>query len=697
MERLCKVLVSSSAWAAQERKTLVRVDAASYLRGCVDKDMVVTEPEVPATPDVVDEESPEPAPYEPARWICPQRLALRQRQALSSCLAWRPGTYRQTASTAAGVCLRFATDADEIALELRLGEESQVARALLREVSEDDPARGINGVSAVCDGRALGSVDPVPVGHALTWTKDTEGMLLASFSLRDPAFDPGTLTLTIPGLGARHEVTIWLPCLRSCEVGDLWCDGTYIEALPERKTLVVLGDDQALGLGATGAQGTWAALLAEQLGLDLVNQSVASQVFQPTALPEAGAVPGEVTAVVIDLGSAYARERCGENEVARDVRASLSGIRRLWPQACVVAVTPAWDEDELQGAQRLSCWREVPQLIAQAARRVGVTCVDGHKLADAGSSALREGTSLLTPEAHEQIAARLAVAVQIARDEATREQGDLRDAALQVLAGAGVSAVPLAEMVRQGSGEVLFAHKGCVLVRSVNATQMLYAPNHELGRDVCALLCERRAIELWATDAGAGSGDPDDEPEDLASTLGKTLGLDRVEPQNLCVYEHVLPVPVDPARAAHIRQLDASYADGVIRLGGIDGLLTDAYVEQALEERYCLGAVVENTDGRGGVTPSLVGFVCADARGRMSLAEVRRGHRKEGWDVALEAALINSLLTQGIVPWVTVQPSRKAVLARLRKLGLTILPATDHCVLSATAYEEYPLVPEGRS
>ena len=58
MERLCKVLVSSSAWAAQERQTLVRADAAAFLRGCVDKDIVVTKPEALET--VEAPEAPEP-------------------------------------------------------------------------------------------------------------------------------------------------------------------------------------------------------------------------------------------------------------------------------------------------------------------------------------------------------------------------------------------------------------------------------------------------------------------------------------------------------------------------------------------------------------------------------------------------------------------------------------------------------------
>lgn len=324
-------------------------------------------------------------------WVRPCRVDAAQARALESCMAWHPGLYRSMARTTAGVCLRFATDGSEVALAVRVEDEPRATAAILQPLDKGR-RREHDGLSVMVDGRVVGCEMPRPLPRPLSWVDGGDGMRVLSFSLEERD-GRGTGTMAIPGLGARHEACVWLPMLRGCAVREVWCDGTYVEPLPSRGRLLVLGDGIAQGFCADDPLLAWPTLLAEGMGLDVVNQSIEGEVFQPSMM--LGAAVEDVRLVVVALGLQYRREACAMLLVKQDARAYLREVRRRYDGVRVVVVTPFGRNDDVSGAIRAT------------ARSLGIEVVDGSRLLSQTDLVFADD---VYPAAagHAQIAARLA-------------------------------------------------------------------------------------------------------------------------------------------------------------------------------------------------------------------------------------------------------------------------------------------------
>gem|GEM_PF-293599 len=346
-------------------------------------------------------------------WVRPSRFNPAQFLALTSCMAWHPGLYRQMANTTAGICLRFATDATEVALAVRYDDEPSGTAAVLDNIPQRAEAKRqqaetdlqlvydlrdysvehgpYDGFSVVVDGRPLGASFP------------QAGVLRAS--LRDPREDTGDGVVALPGLGQRHEVTIWLPCLRGCTMREIWTNGTYVEPLGKRHRMLVLGDSVGQGFCSGDPALAWPALVADQLGLELVNQSLGGQVFQPTALIAADM--DDVEHIVVELGLNYRWERCSPTVVKQDVRGVLFELSKRWSKAHLWVLTPIWFNQKSSPVIKGSCYDLVAQIIGDAARRYGATLVDGSRLMDHSSALFEDGVVHPGAKGHEQMAQRL--------------------------------------------------------------------------------------------------------------------------------------------------------------------------------------------------------------------------------------------------------------------------------------------------
>ncbi|MBR3318271.1 MAG: SGNH/GDSL hydrolase family protein [Atopobiaceae bacterium] len=363
---LFEVLTSASSHAEAARALLYCAKASPFVRGAV----------------TVENES--------AGWVRPHRVDYAQARALESCLAWHPGLYRSMARTTAGVCVRFATDGAEVALAVRMDDEPRGTAEVLGPLDRGR-RRAHDGLSVVVDGRVLGCGMPRTLTRPLPWIENTHDMGILSFEL-EKGDERGTGTMAIPGLGARHEVCIWLPCLRGCAVRELWSDGTYVEPLEARGSLLVLGDGVGQGFCADDPLLAWPTLLAEGLDFDVINQSIAGQVFQPSMLM--GASIQGVELVVIALGTRYRRETCAMTQVKQDVRAFLREVVRRYENARVVVVTPYGRNDTFSS------------VIRRAARDANVEVVDGHGLFSSEDLVFADEVHP-TSSGHAQIAARL--------------------------------------------------------------------------------------------------------------------------------------------------------------------------------------------------------------------------------------------------------------------------------------------------
>lgn len=623
----------------RDRELLTHVDAADLLHGCV----------------AVERE---------AGWARPLRFMPRQLRVLESCMAWHPGLFLQMARTTAGVCLRFRTDATEVALSFRPDPVSPWMRARLRAAGSAGPDGSWDGVSCDVDGRHLPCPRPTLLEHGISGVPGLSGASVVTFSLEESGEAPEEGLRVLPGFGRMREVTLWLPCLTGCVVRDVWCDGMTIEPVKTAGELLVLGDDSAQGLLAGDPGLAWPALLAKRLGLDLLDQGLAGQVFQQgTALPLASRpAPARV---VVAYGSNYRHEACSASRTQREAAGFLAEVTRLWPEIPCQVMTPLWHDEGRSPSHAHSCFSEVPYLVCRAAApHPQISVVDGLTLMDASPSLLADGDH---PNARgsSEIAMRSLASMIIS--ETPRESLSARAAAL--LEDAPARAFPLRECLRRGIGEVLFAHEGCVILRTPDANQYVFSPDHELGRAAIALLLEPTLVTVC-------------EPG-FERDVRELLGLDLVEPYHLVVYERERRLKVSKTRAAHIRVLDESYAEAVHEHYGFPQFVDEAEVRRRLAAGTILGAF-EGDD--------LVGFVGEHQEGSIGMLEVFAGHRGKGWGEALAATKANEMLSRGYTPWTEIYPYNKASLRIHEKLGFTVYPATDQCFVSRSVSKPAPTV-----
>ena len=234
-----------------------------------------------------------------------------QLRVLGSCQAWHPGLFRQMARTSSGITLEFETDSSEIIVELKLDSEPKgtreildIARALRRGRSHDEICQSPStqhawdGIGIDIDGRQLPVFLPAPKDECF------------SFLLEDPKDAPLEGSVQLPMFGGTHQVRIHLPLLRSVLVGKVWGNGSFITPwhhdLPH---LLMLGDSVAQGFICGDPRLNYPRLLADDLHMQLINQSIGGQVFQPGLL-WGMAAHIDPKLIIVDLGDNYRYEPC---------------------------------------------------------------------------------------------------------------------------------------------------------------------------------------------------------------------------------------------------------------------------------------------------------------------------------------------------------------------------------------------------
>lgn len=567
-------------------------------------------------------------------WVRPLRVTEAQLRALGSVRAWHPGVFRQMAACTSGVRLELETDSTRLRVELALASVPRATTATLRDVAshtgcEAPPA---DVVSVDVDGRHLG---PFRVGE-----KDALEVDLAEA-------EPGA-PVPLPGMGPRRRVRVWLPCLVPCSVREVTGDGTLIEPAPPRPTLLVLGDSIAQGYVASDPARTWPALLADHLGLDLVNQGIAAQVFQPGSLAD---LPRrlEAAAVVVELGDNYRFEACSAGAVARDVRSFLDEVAAAWPDAPTWVLTTPPHTELLYPTHPRSCVAEVDRLIEEAARRHAQmrlvradALLDRHLL----PQLLADGSDHPGDPGQLMIADRLSFVADATR-AGTPER---RRRALGALADAGEEALPVRDALAERGFEPSLAEGGAVIADGPFGTRLLWASDRALVRRALACLgpadvtcvCGSRSVAREAARAARGTA----------------------RPCHLVVWKgDELPAP-DPS--CDVRPLTAAYAGAVRERYSHPEYLAPGELEALLAEGRVLGGFEQ---GR------LVGFVGEHPQGSMGMLEVFEEARGRGWGRTLAQAKMRQAVLAGRVPWAEVWPGNEASLALVTSLGFEVLPA----------------------
>ncbi|WP_148138347.1 GDSL-type esterase/lipase family protein [Olsenella sp. HMSC062G07] len=576
-------------------------------------------------------------------WLWPLRFSASQLRALGSVRAWHPGLYRAMARTTAGICLEFVTDASQMSLELAPDGEPPATRAVLDYVPKrpGEPAPSSHdGIAVEVDG---GPADLLP----LTRQRSTVDFWVQG---RQESADGA---VQLPGLGRTHQVRVWLPCLRGCQIRALRGNGTLIEPVAARRQLLVLGDSIAQGFVCDDPSRSWPVLLARELGLDVVNQGLGGQVFQPGSLfgLKAGV---DVACIVVALGANYRYEPCDARRVMRDVQLYLDELSRLWPDVLCLVADPLWHDEGRWPSHPRSCWREVPRLIAtQVARHGQMRHVEGSRLIDHRSSLMADGFEHPNAEGSRQIARRLSLVFATQRtDEPSRRR---RAAAL--MKDAPRRCLPLAQMIQRSLATIELAERGCVVARTPDGIQTIWADDAQLGRDALAMVVDAPLAVLL-------------EPC-LVRDAGLVAGLTDVAPFHLCSYERTRALT--PPRGLEVRPLDESHLPKVLAGYAHPEYTSEAALRALLGEGRILGGFADGV---------LTGFIGEHPCGSLGMLEVFVPFRRRGWARALLCAKINEQLAKGWVPWAEVYPDNAASLALVRSLGLRVLPANETCYVS---------------
>ncbi|WP_298578975.1 hypothetical protein [uncultured Olegusella sp.] len=354
-------------------------------------------------------------------WKQPARFLSVQQHALGSCQAWHPGLYRQMGRTSAGICLEFETDSHEVALELRVEPLWDGIKTLVASAAMDN--ENYDGVSCEVDGRWLSpswGKPRIPTAEELAPIEDsvdekaTKRQLrfdpgrLVSFVLSDSATAPATGLRALPGLGKTHHVRLWLPCLYAVEIRRLFGDGTYLKAVDMRPVLLVMGDAATQGLAVGDPARTWSARLARSNAWDLLNQGVVGQVFQPGMAASLYEAKLSLAGIVVSFGESLRHEPCQEREVARNVRAFLAEIARVWPHTPCWVLTPFWHDEESSPTHPRSCFGSLSFMLeANVAAHDQMRLVNGCELMEGRLRALGGNSGLPGDAAHRSIARRL--------------------------------------------------------------------------------------------------------------------------------------------------------------------------------------------------------------------------------------------------------------------------------------------------
>ena len=600
-------------------------------------------------------------------WFRPVRFTQGQLRALGSVRAWHPGYYRQLAACTAGVTLEFDTDATSVSIEVRMGEVPRGTASVIADVErhatmaagnkdnkaekdeKDEKAAAAplyDGLSANVDGR-----------HVPLCLPNDDDLLTISLDDPDAAPEPGLVRLPIPGMGEPHRVRVWLPCLAPCAVREVRCDGTYLTPVPERGQLLVLGDSIAQGYVSCDPARSWAALLADHMGLDLLNQGVGGQVFQPGSLAGLAEV-ARPEAIVVEFGENYRYEPCQAPRVDREIRAYLYEVSEAWPDVPTWALTPMPHLEDAYPTHPRSCADAVPAMIAEhASRHTQMRLVDGSALLDAGSleTLLADGSDHPGTDGHQMVADRLAFVV-----DATHESPQVRRERALLLADArGDAALPRAEPLREGRGEVLYADEGAVVLDLGDNARIVMGPS-------------RRALRRALTSLGATTG----------VTMvcgGRSLAREAARAMDGHARRcHVVLWPRDAAAPAtdasrDIRVLTPAYAGLIRECYEHAEYFSPGELERLLESGAFLGGFEE---GR------LVAFVGEHSEGCMGALEVLEGHRREGWATALVSAKVARLLEEGRLPWAEVWPENAASLALEKKMGFEVRSADEFWIVA---------------
>lgn len=268
---------------------------------------------------------------------CPDGLVVPRRFTKAQLKNLRELSRGHRAEATAGVCIDLVTDGTRIAFDCRVVRDLNQDHPLFRSVMAC-----VGGIGNPADG-VIDGIDIVIVGgNAYTAPVATRRI---EVTFDNPSHAP-------------VEVRVYLPYIMTVAVGNLATNGS-LEPAPDRGYLLVLGDSIAQGFVVGSPSLAYPVQVAQELGLDLLNQAVAGHVFDVSTLKGLGRLRKHPpTAIVVAYGTNDWDRKKSVKRIRRDATDYLDALAKAFPKTAVYVLSPLWraDEDEPRPCGRSLAW-----------------------------------------------------------------------------------------------------------------------------------------------------------------------------------------------------------------------------------------------------------------------------------------------------------------------------------------------------
>ena len=199
-----------------------------------------------------------------------------------------------------------------------------------------------------------------------------DGVMVKHFGHDEIKEAVSTLHVDLPA--GTHRVCIYFPNLAAATIQSLsLSDGATFKPVERKMKLLAFGDSITQGYDARFSSQSYANLLADKLGAEIVNMGIGGEVFRPELVDaEMNYTPDIVTI-------AYGTNDWSGQERERTEKASVEfyeNVRKAFPNAKIFAITPIWRADDHR-VTKVGVFEEGREIVRNAARSVGATIIEG--------------------------------------------------------------------------------------------------------------------------------------------------------------------------------------------------------------------------------------------------------------------------------------------------------------------------------
>jgi len=291
----------------------------------------------------------EPGMVVPARFTSQQVNALQARGISSQ------------ASTTAGCMIDLMTNGDLITFPCKVVVPLDRSNPFLREIEAQDRLNGISDPE----------LNPI----------DGFGVVAEDGSTQVLPARTGTIEINLNNPDRkRQRVRIYLPTSMGVALGDLRANGVLAPTPRPAGYLLALGDSIMQGFGVGNPALSVAALVSTSLGLGLLNQSAAGQVFSRSSLRGLRTLRvNPPAAIVVSMGTNDWASISSPATIRRNAERYLSRTNWILANTPIYVLSPLWraDEDTASACGRPLLWMD-GMLRNVCSKRSDLHFVDGY-------------------------------------------------------------------------------------------------------------------------------------------------------------------------------------------------------------------------------------------------------------------------------------------------------------------------------